>query len=188
LIDPNKNVIPLDERLESEKDPTLRRQLEEVRFHIAVEAALDIDAALARLAPSAAYVLYDNANPPSRIEGVDAIRTNFYDGIFAMMDPSLQWFTTRLMLDDGNVITEGEQKCGIRGDFLVSQGFDADPGRFYLSEQHHMVVWPFDDAGRLIGETVFFGYQTPLDEVVKNPLEPSDMGKWSRGPVAPPGN
>lgn len=186
LIDPNRNVLPLDERLEAEKDPVLRRQLEEVRFHIAIEAALDIEGALARLSPSAVYELYDNANPPSRIEGVDAIRTNFYDGIFAMMDPSLEWYTTRLMLDCGNVITEGEQKCAIRGSFLAQQGFDADPERFYLSEQHHMVVWPFDDEGRLVGETVFFGYQTPLSEVVKRPLDASEMGKWTSGEVLPP--
>lgn len=186
LIDPNRNVIPLDEAIAKETNPVYRRNLAEVRYHIAVEATEDIDSALARLSDKPAYVLYDNVNPPTRIEGVSDIRANFYDGILAMMDASLEWYSTRVMVDDGNVITEGDQKCAIRGSFLVSQGFDADPDRFYLSEQHHLVVWPFDESGRPIGETVFFGYQTPLAEVVKRPLASEEMGKWTGGAVPLP--
>jgi hypothetical protein len=131
-------------------------------------------------------VLYDNTNPPTTINGVDTIRADFYDGLWVMMDPSLEWYSTRVMVDEGNVITEGDQKCAMRGSFLVSQGVDADPDRFYLSQQHHMVVWPFDEQGRLIGETIFFGYQMPLTEVAKRPLDPADMGKWTQGPVPEP--
>src|SRR4030088_97639 len=40
LIDPNKNPVGLDVRLKNETNPAYRRMLEEVRFHVAVEAAL----------------------------------------------------------------------------------------------------------------------------------------------------
>lgn len=186
IIDPNRSVTTLDERLERETNPVFRHQLEEVRFHIATEVAGDIEPALARLSDKASYTMFDNINPPTTIEGVDAIRENFYKGIDAMMDVCLEFFITHLSVDDGAVITQGEQKCAMRGSYLASQGIDADPDAFYLSEQNHLVIWPFDEVGKLIGETIFFGYQTPLADVVKRPLTPEDRGKWAHGPVPLP--
>lgn len=186
IIDPDRTVTTLDERLKREKNPVFRRQLEEVRFHMATEVAGDIEPALARLSDRAAYTLFDNINPPTTIEGVDAIREHFYKGIDAMMDVCLEFFVNHLSVDDGAVITQGEQKCAMRGSYLASQGIDADPNGFYLSEQQHLVIWPFDEMGKLIGETIFFGYQTPLDDVVKQPLSLADRGKWSHGPVLAP--
>lgn len=183
LIDPNRSVIPLDQRLAKETNPVFRRQLEEVRFHIATEVYGEIEPALDRLSEHARYELWDNVNPVTVIEGVDAIRANFYDGLGQMMDPRLEWYSNRVMVDEGHVLTEGDQKCAILGTYLVSQGFDVDPDGFYLSEQHHLVVWPFDDAGKLIGETIFFGYQTPLAEVARRPLAPEERGVWTQGPI-----
>ena len=186
LIDPNRSVVPLDERLAKETNAVFRRQLEEVRFHIATEVYGDVEPALARLSEHAVYELYDNVNPPTSIAGVEAIRSNFYDGLAQMMDPRLEWYSTRVLVDEGHVLTEGDQKCAFRGSYLASQGFDVDPDRFYLSEQHHLVVWPFDEAGKLIGETIFFGYLTPLAEVAQRPLTPAECGEWTLGPIAVP--
>lgn len=186
IIEPDRSVIALDKRLATETNPVFRRQLEEVRFHIATEVAGDIEPALARLSDRPSYVMYDNINPPATVSGVDNIRDQFYKGISDMMDVRLEFFITHLSVDDGAVITQGEQKCAMRGSYLVSQGIDADPEAFYLSEQEHLVIWPFDEVGKLIGETIFFGYQTPLADVAKRPLAPEDRGTWSHGPVSLP--
>jgi hypothetical protein len=187
LIDPNKNPAGMDRRLEGEKDPARRRMLEEVRFHIAVEAAGEIDPAIARLAPNCEYVLYDHASAPVTISGAAAIRRDFYGALFAMIDVRLEWDIVRCMVDGNAVITEGKQKSAVRGSTLLKTGIkEADPDALYLQEARHLVVWPFDSELRLIGETVYFGYSAPPSEVVKRPLKSTDFAPF-RGKIIPPG-
>ena len=186
LIDPNKNPVGVDKRLQGETDPARRRMLEEVRFHIATEAAGNIEAAIARLAPSAEYVIYDHSTAPVHIRGVDAIRANFYDPLVARIEPRLEWDVVLCMVDGRSVITEGQQKNAVRGSVLQQLGIkEAEPNLFYLQDAHHLVIWPFDEQLRLIGETVFMGYSTPLQEVVKRPLRPEDIGTYAGRVITP---
>lgn len=186
LIDPNKNPSGVERRLAGEKDPSRRRMLEEVRFHIAVEAGGEIEPAIARLAPNCEYVLYDHASAPVTISGVAAIRRNFYQALFEVIDVRLEWDIVRCMVDGNAVITEGKQKSAVRGTTLLKNGIrDANPNGLYLQEARHLVVWPFDDELRLIGETVYFGYSAPPGEVLKRPLEPGDFEPF-RGKAVPP--
>jgi hypothetical protein len=185
IIDPNKNPVGLDERLKGESDPRLRRMLEEVRFHIAVEAAGDIDSAIARLAPSAEYVIYDITKAPTRICGHAAIRKDFYLTLFDTIEPRLEWDIVLCMVDGNAVITEGQQKNAVKGSVLIAAGVAADPNKVYLQDARHLVVWPFDSQLRLIGETVYLGYSTPLQEVAQRPLRAEDIGTYS-GPVIKP--
>jgi hypothetical protein len=186
LIDPNKNPTGLDRRLAGEKDPTRRRMLEEVRFHIAVEAGGEIEPAIARLAPGCEYVLYDHASAPVTISGAAAIRRDFYLALFDMIDVRLEWDIVRCMVDGNAVITEGRQKTAVRGAWLLKNGFkEADPDRLYLQEARHLVIWPFDSELRLIGETVYFGYSAPYSEVLKRPLEPTDFEPFRGKALSP---
>jgi hypothetical protein len=178
IIDPSRNWIPVQERLEAERDPRLRHQLDEVRYHIHVEAACNIQAALERLSPEAEYVLYDYSKEPVVIKGVDQVREMFYDQLAASIHPSLQWTMSRVSVEDGFVVTQGSMKSGMRGSVLAAAGFDTDPDTFYLSEGEHLVIWPFDGQGRLIGETVFQGWTTPLEQVARQPLKLEDIGLW----------
>jgi hypothetical protein len=186
LIDPNKNPVGLDTRLKGETNPAHRRMLEEVRFHVAVEAALDIDAAIARLAPNCQYLVYDTGKAPVTISGKQAIRRDFYDMIFDVMDGNLEWDIVLCAVDGRSVITEGQQKNAVKGSTLIKAGIEADPNTFYLQDARHLVIWPFDSELRLIGETVYLGCSTPLEEVAKRPLKPADIGTYS-GPVIKPG-
>lgn len=187
LIDPNKTTLALTHRLEGEKNPAIRRMLEEVRFHGATEAALNIEAALERLSPKAEYILHSALSPPVVLRGVDAIRTGFYDVLVATVEPRLEWDVYRCVVDGHTVITEGNLKVGMRGTALIQQGItSADPKGFYLQTAQHIVVWPFDEQLRPIGETVFYGYSTPLEEVVKHRLDPErDIGYFSGEVILP---
>jgi hypothetical protein len=181
LIDPGKNWAPLEKRLEQETDPKLRRQIQEVMFHIQTEARGEIDRALARLAPTAAYRIRDNINPPVTLSGVDEIRAQFYDTLSANADAArLEWAMFRVMVDDGVVVTEGNLKIGIKGSALVKMGIEAEDSdeALYLQEGQHMVVWPFDQQGRLIGEEVYYGYSTPMEEVAKRRLSADEVGSY----------
>ncbi len=183
LIDPNKNPLGITRRLEGETNPEYRRMLEEVRFHITVEAACDVEPALARLAPNPEYVLFDHSSSPVTISGVDNVRRYFYDVLVARIDPRLEWDITRCLVDGRTVVTEGKMKNAIRGTTLISMGFEqADPDTFYLQEAQHLVLWPFDEQLRLIGETVYYGYTSPLAESLNRPLTPDDIGSYT-GPM-----
>jgi hypothetical protein len=186
LIDPNKNPTGLDRRLEGEKDPVRRRMLEEVRFHIAVEAGGEIEPAIARLAPNCEYVLFDHASVPVTISGIDAIRRDFYHALFDTIDTRLEWDIIRCMVDGNAVVTEGKQKSAIRGSALLKNGVkEADPNALYLQEARHLVIWPFDSELRLIGETVYFGFSAPPSEVLKRPLTPADFAHFRGKAIAP---
>lgn len=178
IIDPSRNWHPLLDRLADEKDSQLRHQLDEVRYHIHVEAACNIQLAIDRLSPEAEYVLYDYSQPPVHIKGVDQIREMFYDQLVANIHPSLQWSMSRVSVEPGFVVTQGSMKSGMRGSVLAAAGFDVNPEGFYLSEGEHLVIWPFDGHGRVIGETVFQGWTTPLDQVARQPLQLEDIGLW----------
>lgn len=183
-IDPSKNWIPLEQRLATETNPKFRSQIAEVMFHIRVEAEGDVERALERLSPHAQYVLYDNANPTVTLTGVDEIRTAFYHNLVAQCHENLQWSITRIVVDEGVVITEGDLKLATRGYVLAAAGLDADPDTFYLTEGRHLVIWPFDADGRLIGEQVYYGRTTPPEESVKHPLRLEEIGSVS-GTAAP---
>jgi hypothetical protein len=186
LIDPNKNPVGLDRRLEGERDPVRRRMLDEVRFHIAVEAAGEIEPAIQRLAPECEYVLYDHATAPVTISGAAAIRRDFYEALFRMMDVRLEWDIVRCMVDGNAVITEGKQKSAVRGSALLERGIqEADADTLYLQEARHLVIWPFDDQLRLIGETVYFGFSAPPAEMLKRPLKADDFAPF-RGKILSP--
>jgi hypothetical protein len=179
LIDPNKNPVGVDKRLEGERDPARRRMLEEVRFHIASEAVLDIESAVARLAPNCEYVLYDHSKAPVTISGTEAILRDFYGALIEAIDARLEWDIVRCMVDGNAVITEGRQKSAMRGTTLVSMGVkEADPKGLYLQNARHLVIWPFDDKLRLIGETVYFGFSDPPSEMIKHPLKPTDFSPY----------
>jgi len=179
IIDPNKNPVGCTRRLQGETDPRHRRMLEEVRFHIAVEAACDVGPAIERLAPNPEYVVFNHAGQPTVIRGRADIRAQFYDPLFENVDPRLEWDIVRCLVEGDCVVTEGKQKQALRGAVLRREGFDVDPDGLYLQYSQHLVVWPFDAQLRLIGETVYMGYSSPLEDVAKSPLAPEDIGSYA---------
>ena len=180
IIDPNKNPTGVERRMATETDPTKRRMLDEVRFHIAVEAGGEIEPAVERLSPNCEYVLFDHSTAPVTIRGADAVRKDFYGALFDFIDPRLEWDIIRCMVDGNAVITEGVQKSAVLGTALIKMGIaGAEPDGLYLQDARHLVIWPFDDKLRLIGETVYFGFSTPPAEVVKRKLNPSDFAVYT---------
>jgi hypothetical protein len=187
LVDPAKNPLGVDRRLATETDPLKRRMLEEVRFHIAIEATCRIEPAIERLAPHCEYVLFDHSTQPVTISGREDIRAHFYAALFDRMDARLEWDIVNCWCDGRAVITEGRQKSLIHGRVLRAEGFDVDPDGRYLQNARHLVVWPFDEQVRLIGETVYFGFSQPLEQVAQRKVEEHEIGIFE-GEIVEPGN
>ena len=185
LINPNINADGPINRLKNETNPRYRRMLEEVRYHNQIEASGLIDPVMDRLAPNPIYWMYEHGKDPVSIQGRDDIKAHFYDELMRVINPLLEWNTFRCLVDDDGVITEGTLKAAVRGTWLIEQGYDVDPEGFYLRHSQHLVVWPFDDQVRSLGETIYYGYSDPLDMVVQHKLKPEDIGPYE-GPFELP--
>ena len=185
LINPNINADGVINRLKNETNPRYRRMLEEVRYHNQVEACGELEPVLQRMAPDPVYWMHEAGNPPVSITGIDAVRRDFYEALMTVINPLLEWDAFRVIVDDNGVITEGRLKAAVRGSWLNTQGYSVDPDGFYLRNAQHLVIWPFDDKLRSLGETIYYGYAEPLDLVITQKLRPEDIGPYE-GPFEVP--
>jgi hypothetical protein len=181
VIDPYKTWQTLAERLETEKNPLHRRQLEKIIAHMKGEAAGDIDQILTTVSPKASYISYDNPSGLPRVfKGHEGIR-QFYNQMFDAVSVNLEFFVERLVVDDYCVVTEGATKSAMKGSVLAAMGIQVDdPNAYYLTEGRTLVVWPFDQDGMILGENIFPGFGTAPTEVATRKLRPDEIGTYGK--------
>jgi hypothetical protein len=160
-LDPNKTWTLVEQRLETETDPTLRRNLELVLEHMKREAEGDIEGVVATLVEKPRYVMHDEpGNPLMNPEGSkDAVRA-FYDMTIVQTGAHrLELDCDRLIVDRHAVLTEGVMRMAYPGRTLLAMGIEIDdPDAYYLYEARMGVVWPVDDdEGKLVGEESYTG-------------------------------
>lgn len=178
VIDPCKTWQTLAERLETEKNPLHRRQLEKIITHMKGEAAGDIDQILTTVSPKASYISYDGPGSPRVFKGHEGIR-EFYNQMFDAVSINLEFFVERLVVDDYCVVTEGANKSAMKGSVLAAMGIEVDdPNAYYLAEGRTLVVWPFDQDGMILGENIFRGFGTAPAEVARRKLRPDEIGTY----------
>lgn len=161
-LNPNNTWRLVQERLEREEDPKIRRNLELVLQHMKTEARGDIDGVVATLAESPRYVTHDlpgeAAMNPSGTK--DAVRT-FYDITIVQTGAHrLEFSCDRVIADRESVMTEGLMRMAYPGRTLTTMmGIEVDdPDAYYLYESRMCVVWPVDPAsGLLVGEETYTG-------------------------------
>jgi hypothetical protein len=61
----------------------------------------------------------------------------------------------RLAVGDRMVVSRSLMYQQTPGAVLVASGVDADDGATYLAKSREVMIWPYDDRGRLIGEDVW---------------------------------
>ena len=71
LIDPRVTFRKVEERLETETDPVLRRNLETLLTHMKAEMAGDVDGLLATLSDDVHYHAYGSDDPVTNPVGAD---------------------------------------------------------------------------------------------------------------------
>src|SRR5690606_24185516 len=82
IIDVHRTWSKVEERLERETDPVLRRNLETVLEHMKAEAVGDIDGLLVTLSDDVAYHAYGTDEPALNPAGKGEVRT-FYENFVA---------------------------------------------------------------------------------------------------------
>ena len=106
LIDPRVTFRKVEERLETESDPVLRRNLETLLTHMKAEMAGDVDGLLVTLTDDVHYHAYGSDDPVSNPVGRDQVRA-FYDRFIGSGAGQLQLDIDRLVVDKECILTEG---------------------------------------------------------------------------------
>jgi len=156
VIDPNKTWAVVEERLATETDPVLRRNLETVLAHMKSEAVGDLDGLLATLADGVEYHSYgaDEANSPRGKAGV----RKFYTDFIASGATRLELAIDRLVVDRQCILTEGVMRMAWPGTALIARGIAVDdPDAAYLYEARMATLWPMDADGLVLGEDTYTG-------------------------------
>ena len=160
-IDPGNTWRLVQERMEREDDPRIRRNLELVLEHMQCEARADIEGVVATLCDKPKYLAHgapdvELLNPAG---DKDAVRA-FYDQTIVQTDAwRLELDCDRVIADREAVMTEGVMKMAYPGRTLAAMGIEVDdPDAYYLFQTRMGVVWPIDpESGLLRGEESYTG-------------------------------
>jgi hypothetical protein len=178
LIDPRVTFGKVEERLESETDPVLRRNLETLLTHMRSEAVGDIDGLLETLSEHPHYHAYGSDDPGTSPVGRDGVRA-FYERFIASGAGQLQLDIDRLVVDKDCVLTEGLMRIAYPGRTLQAMGIDVDdPDAYYLYEARMATLWPFDEHGLAKGEDTYTGGDG-FAGIADRKLSPADIAQYA---------
>lgn len=175
LIDQRVTWRAAQERLATETDPVLRRNLELLLQHMHAEATLDMDRLMATVSERARYEFFGQG---AVIEGKPAVQ-RFYEDFAASGASKLQHDITRLVVDRDCIFMDGVMRMAYPGRALVARGIDVDdPDASYLYEAQMAIVWPIDpDDGLFIGEDSYVAGDG-FAGIADRKLDPADIAAF----------
>ncbi len=136
VIDQAVTWAKVEQRLATETDPVLRRNLGTVLAHMRAEAEGDLDGLLATLSDGVAYHAYSVPGVPEANPVGKAGVRKFYER--------------------SCVLTEGVMRMAYPGRTLQARGIAVDdPDAAYLYETRMAVLWPLDEHGLVLGEDTY---------------------------------
>lgn len=148
-VDPRKNYAALEQRLKTETDPIIRRNIEITIKHSKAEAAADFPTLMSTVADNAAYTSYTTGsaaadNSPKGKDGVAA----YYKMIVDSGCHFIEHAVDRIVADHDAMTTEGDFTMAYPTAVLKAMGFDvSDAAPYYLYRGRLMIVWGFDKNG-----------------------------------------
>jgi hypothetical protein len=175
VIDQAVTWVKVEERLATETDPVLRRNLETVLAHMLAEAEGDLDGLVETLSDDVAYHAYSapgvaEVNPV----GKAGVR-QFYTDFIASGATKLQLDIDRLVVDRECVLTEGTMRMAYPGRTLQARGITVDdPDALYLFETRMAVLWPMDGDGLVRGEDTYTAGDG-FEGIAQRKLRPEDI-------------
>ena len=176
VIDPRKNWALVEQRLATETDPILKRNLTLVYTHMKAEASLDFERLMSTVAEDARYHFFGSEDDeafagPKGKTNVEA----FYQSIIAMDIHRIEHNIDRLVVDQHCVITEGRMRIAYPGSLLEGMGYSVDDANaYYLYETRSAIVWPINEDGLISGEDSYTG-NDGFAGIADRKLNPDDI-------------
>jgi hypothetical protein len=151
VIDQTRTWRKVEERLETETDPVLRRNLELLLTHMKAETVLDLPTLMSTVSENSVYQSFSQ-DPSTWARGKAGVQA-FYENFAASGAHKLCLDLDRLVVDRDCILTEGEMKMAYPGRTLQAMGIEVDDlDADYLFETRMAIVWPIDADGLFIGE------------------------------------
>ena len=168
---PDKTWLAVEERMAAETNPRIKNNLEEVRNHMRSEIQGHLDDLMATLTGEPQYHMWGTPeeNGP---KGRDNVKV-FYEGMIASGGNRFHFHVERIVADEDAVVTEGRMRAlmpaiAITGSGVTEvDGEPVDDAATYVAEWQILTVWPIDEAGKIIGEDIYFG-SDPMKTLAKH--------------------
>jgi hypothetical protein len=176
VIDQHLTWRKVTERLATETDPVLVRNLELLLQHMKAEASLDMESLMATVSEKA---LYQNFTPAGQVDIVGkAAVQQFYENFAASGAHRLHLDIDRLIVDRHCILTEGVMRMAYPGRTLQAMGKTVpDPDGYYLYEARMAIIWPIGDDGLFIGEDSYTGADG-FDGIEDRPVSLDDVVEY----------
>jgi limonene-1,2-epoxide hydrolase len=167
-FDPESSWLPLEARMEQETHPRIRANLEEVRNHMRAEIMGEHGPLMDTLTQDPVYHMWGlpEENGPKGREVISLFYKNMID-----TGGNRFHFDIRLIVADENtVMTEGVMRTLMPAAVLRASGIEEvdgdsiDDAIEYVAEWQILTVWPIDEAGKIIGEDIYFG-SPPMQKI-----------------------
>ncbi len=172
LIDQNVTWKRVEERLATETDPVLRRNLELLLRHMKAETCLDLPTLMSTISEQARYQNF--AQGGDGPVGKAAVE-QFYRDFAAKGAHRLQHDIDRLVVDRHCIVTEGTMRMAWPGQTLLAMGIEVDdPDALYLYETRMAIIWPIDEHGLFIGEDSYVAGDG-FEGIAQRKIDPNDV-------------
>jgi hypothetical protein len=152
IIDQTLTYKDIEAKLAQTTNPRHRLMLERLAQHARGEVEEDLDAVLGTLGPNPVYkssIETAAMNP----QGMDAVVRFYKEEIFGKGRHCLESLKPRMLVSDEAIVTEGQVRSVHWGRDLIEAGTPVDDADgFYLLTYQMLIVWPYDEAGRITGE------------------------------------
>ena len=155
FIDQKMMVRQVDERLRNLTDPRHRQLLGVTREHLDAESDMDFDRLFATVAEGAVYHNWVNGRD-NRVDGRDAI-CRLYTTALQIGCTVMEFDITRIVVDNDTVVTEGTERLLCPGRYARLYGVEVhSDDDVYLHRFQQVILWNFNEAGEMIGETFYY--------------------------------
>ena len=153
IIDQTITYRDIGERLAATTSARHKTMLQRLYQHARGEVEADLEAVLGTLAPHPVYRI-QSQGPEMNPEGMENVRKFYVEQIFGKGRHVLESKKDRIIVADDAIITEGTVKMVMWGQDLIDQGNPAadDPDGVYLLTYNSLIVWPYDEEARILGE------------------------------------
>jgi hypothetical protein len=155
----------LEKRLERTTSPRQRRMLQTVIDHAKAEAAGSVDGLMATLSADPQYHFWSGGQDWGP-KGHAAVR-GFYESFVAGGEGFFESRKSRIVVDDDAVVTETELRQLVPGAVAAKRGYAVpDLSGHYVVYARTVILWPFNEAGELVGEDSYGSSDTSVFEQI----------------------
>ena len=141
----------LEDKLARTTNERHRMMIQTVIDHAQAESRGDVEGLMATLSDNPQYHFWSNGADWGP-KGLGTVR-KFYEDFVASGTGFFESVKVRVVVDDDNVVTESAMRGIVPGVAAVARGCDVpDVNGHYIVTARTAIFWPFNEAGKLIGE------------------------------------